>query len=65
MYTLSGLSWSAVSIVSGASSYKQLVQVSLIFSAFCVSDVAIYASQAQDKNEAIGLAKVVYIIQRQ
>ena len=34
VYILSGLSWSAVSLGTGATSYKQLVQVSLIFSAF-------------------------------
>ena len=37
MYVLSGLSWSAVSIGTGAASYKQLVQVSPIFSAFTES----------------------------
>ena len=34
LYILFGLSWSAVSIRAGAASYKRLVQVSSIFSAF-------------------------------
>ena len=34
VYILSGLSWRAVSLESGATSYKRLVQVSLIFSVF-------------------------------
>ena len=39
LYTLSGLSWSAVSIRTGAANHKQLVQVlvSPNFSAFSVS----------------------------
>ena len=37
VYILSGPSWSAVSIGTGATSYKRLVQVSPIFSAFSVS----------------------------
>ena len=37
VYILSGLSWIAVSIGTGGASYKRLVQVSLIFSAFTVS----------------------------
>ena len=37
VYTQSGLSWSAVSIGTGAASYKQLVQVSPIFSVFTES----------------------------
>ena len=34
VYTLCGLSWSAVSLETGAASYKWLVQVSQIFSGF-------------------------------
>ena len=37
IYTLSGLSWSAVTLGTGAASYKHLVQVSQIFSTFSVS----------------------------
>ena len=37
VYTLSGLSWSAVSLGTEAASYKRLVQGSPIFSAFSVS----------------------------
>ena len=37
VYILFGLSWSAVSIGTGAASYKRLVQVSLIFSDFTES----------------------------
>ena len=37
MYILFGLSWSAVSIGTGAASYKRLVQVSPIFSAYTES----------------------------
>ena len=37
VYILSGLSWSVASLGTGASSYKRLVQVSPIFSAFSVS----------------------------
>ena len=37
MYILFELSWSAVSIGTGAASYKRLVQVSPIFSAFTES----------------------------
>ena len=38
VYILSGLtSWSAVSVGTGATSYKRFVQVSLIFSAFSVT----------------------------
>ena len=33
-YILFGLSWSAVSIATGAASYKRLVQMSPIFSTF-------------------------------
>ena len=36
-YILFGLSWSAVSIRTGAASYKRLVQVSPYFSTFTVS----------------------------
>ena len=36
-YILSGLSWSVVSLGTGATSYKRFVQMSLIFSAFSVS----------------------------
>ena len=36
VYILFGLSWSAVSIGTGAASYKRLVQVSPIFSTFTV-----------------------------
>ena len=37
VYFQFGLSWSAVSIGTGAASYKRLVQVSPIFRAFTVS----------------------------
>ena len=37
VYILFGLSWSAVSVGTGADSYKRLVQVSPIFSAFTVN----------------------------
>ena len=37
VYILFELSWSAVSIGTGAASYKRLVQVSLIFSTFTES----------------------------
>ena len=37
VYILFGLSWSAVSIGTASASFKQLVQVSPIFSAFTVS----------------------------
>ena len=37
MYILLGLSWNAVSIGTGAASYKRLVHVSPIFSAFTES----------------------------
>ena len=37
VYIRSGLNWSAVSLRTGATSYKWLVQASLIFSAFPVS----------------------------
>ena len=37
VYILSGPSWNAISLGTGAASYKQLVQVSFNFSAFSVS----------------------------
>ena len=41
VYILSGLSWS---VGTGAASYKWLVQVSLIFSAFSVSLLEVYSN---------------------
>ena len=37
VYIMSGLSWSLVSLGTGATSYKRLVKVSVIFNAFSVS----------------------------
>ena len=42
VYTQSGIRWSTVSIGTGAVSYKRLVQVSPIFSAFTVSFLELY-----------------------
>ena len=41
VYILSGLSWTTVPLGTGATSYKQLVQVSLIFKAFSISSLKI------------------------
>ena len=42
VYILSGLSWSAVSLGTGAASCKWLVELSLVFSAFSVSFLELF-----------------------